>query len=107
MKRVSWVNNCVFRKNPLTALPALFSVKKGPTVKTWVSSYSPKQEELENLSLVAVLPRNCELWPFVHVTSKRLFAFNVSTWNSTLFVVMKESRRNNLPSNPFLSSWRT
>jgi len=52
-------------------------------VKTWVSSYFPKQEELENLSLVAVHPRNCKLWPFVHVTSKQLFASDVSSWIST------------------------
>jgi len=30
-----------------------------------------------------------------------------SSWVSTLFVVMEESRRNNLPNNPFLSSWQT
>ena len=76
-------------------------------VKNCVSSYSPKQEELENLCLVAVHPRNCKLWPFVHMTLKRSFAINVSSWISTLLVVMQDSRRNNLPSDPFLSSWRT
>ena len=73
-------------------------------VKTWVLSYLPKQEELENLCLVAVHQRNGKLWPFVHVTSKRLLAINVSSSISTLFVVMQGSRKNNLPSNPFLSS---
>ena len=73
-------------------------------VKTWVSSYLPKQEELKNLFLVAVHPRNCNLWLFVHVTSKRLFMINASSCISTLFVMMKESRKNNLQVNPFLSS---
>ena len=68
-------------------------------MKTWVSSYLPKQEELENLCLVAVHPRNCKLWPFVHVTSKRSSEIDVSSWILTLLkvVVMQDSRRNNLP----------
>jgi len=44
-------------------------------VKTWVSSYLPK---LEKLYLVTVYQRNCKLWPLIYVTSKRLFAINVS-----------------------------
>ena len=59
--------------------------RKRPTVKNWVSSYLPKQEKLENLCLVAVHPRNCKLWPFVHVTLKRPFAIDVSSWILTLW----------------------
>ena len=73
-------------------------------VQTWVSSYSPKQEELENLRLLAVFQRNCKLWPFVYVKLKWLFTINVSSWISTLFVVKEENRGNNLPSNSFFSS---
>ena len=49
-------------------------------VKTRVSSYSPKQEELENPCLVAVHPKICKLWQFVHMTSKQSFAIDVSSW---------------------------
>ena len=35
-----------------------------PMVKTWVLSYSPKQEEQE--SLIAVHQTNCKLWPLIH-----------------------------------------
>ena len=34
-------------------------------VKTWVSSYLPKQKELENLGLIAVHTGNWKLWPFI------------------------------------------
>ena len=80
--------------------------RKESMVKTWVSSYFPKQEELENLCLVAVHRRNCKLWSFVHVTSKRSFVIDVSSWILTLLVVMQDNRRNNLPSNQFFSSWK-
>ena len=77
-------------------------------VKTMVSTYLPKQKELENLcSIVAVHQRNFQLWPLAHVMLKRLFAIDVSLWISTLLMVMLSRRRNNLPNNPFLSSWQT
>jgi len=53
--------------------------------KTWVSTYSPEQEELENCCLVAVHQRNCKLWPLVHVTSKWLLVIDLSSLISTLW----------------------
>jgi len=76
-------------------------------VKNWVSPYLPKQEKLENLCLIAVHQRNFKLRPLIIVTSKWLFAINISSWILTLFVVMQESRTNNLSSDPFLSLWQT
>ena len=71
--------------------------RKGPTVKTWVSSYLPKQEELENLYLIAVHQRNCTLWLLIHITSIQLLVIDVSSWILTSFVVMKGSRKVTYP----------
>jgi len=49
-------------------------------IKTCVSSYLAKQEELKNLCLIAVHQRNCKLRPFFHVTLKRLIAIDISSW---------------------------
>ena len=40
------------------------------------------------------------------MTLKWLFAINLSSWISSLFVMKQGSRGNNLPLNLFLSSWR-
>ena len=48
LKALNWVNNF---------LRTLFLVKEGPMVKTWLSSYSPKQEELENLFFDCSAPK--------------------------------------------------
>ena len=64
-------------------------------------------QEPENLCFIAVCQRNRKLWSFVHMTLKRLFAIDVSSWISTLIVMINESKRKNLPSNPFFSSWQT
>ena len=49
------------------------------SIKSWISSYLPTQEELENLCFVAVDPRTCKLCMFVSVTSKRLYTIDLSS----------------------------
>ena len=98
-------NNCVFWKKSVNFFTHLVLCEgRGQWLEP---EYHHIQEELENLCLVAVHFKNCKLWPFVQVTSKRSFVIDVSSWILTLFVVMQGSRRNNLPSNSFLSSWQT
>ena len=72
-------------------------------VKTLVSTYSPKKKELENLCLIAVHQRNC-----MAVISRDI---EVVIRDQCFFmdfdcVVMQGVKRNNLLSNPFLSSWQ-
>ena len=52
--------------------------------------------------------RNCKLWPLIHVRSKSgclqsvfLHGFRLCLW------WWMGSKKNNLPSSPFLSSWQT
>jgi len=49
---------------------------KGVTLKTWTSSYSPAQGELENLGLVAVDPRIRKLLALVYIMSKQSYVIN-------------------------------
>jgi len=68
------------------------------TIKTWISSDSPTQEEFENLCFVAVDLRIRQLWVFVYGTSKRSFAIDFSSLISPLFAVKKGDTQKNLPS---------
>ena len=76
-------------------------------IKTWISSYLPTQEEFKNLCFVAVAYRVRELWVFVNVMSKRLYAIDFSSLILSLYVVKKSGRRKNLPRNGLPYSWRT
>ena len=76
-------------------------------IKTWVPSYSPTQEEFENLCFVVVAYRIRELWAFVYVMSKRSYAIDFSSLILSLYVVKKGGRRKNSPCNGLSYSWRT
>ena len=60
-------------------LNAFFLVKEGTNNKTWISSYSAAQEKFENCCFVAVDLRTHKLWAFVYVTSKWLYAIDLSS----------------------------
>jgi len=64
-------------------------VKKGSNNKSWISSYSPTQEEFENLCFTAVGQKVGELWLFVYVTSKQWYAIDLSSLILSWFIVKK------------------
>ena len=76
-------------------------------INTWISSYSPTQEESNYLCFVSVDQRIRKLWAFVYVTSERSYAFNFSSLILSLYAVKNGNRRNNLPSNELPYSWQT
>ena len=76
-------------------------------IKTWISCYSPTEEEFKTLCFVAVDKRIRKLWAFVYITSKRLYAIDFSSLISSLYAVKNGTRRQNVPSNGRPYSWRT
>ena len=80
---------------------------KGLTIKTWILSYLPTQEEVENLCFIAVDPRTCKLWALVYITSKQLYIIDFSSQMLPLYVMKKGDKRTNPPSNRFPYSWKT
>ena len=80
----------------------LFSLQRnGLTVKAFISSYLPIQEKF-NFCFIAD-QQICELWAFVYIMSKRLYAIDLI---SSLYVLKGDTRKN-LPSNDFPYSWQT
>jgi len=72
--------------------------RKRLTIKTWISSDLPTQEEFGNLFFVAVDLRICQLWVFVYGTSKQSYAIDFSSLISPLFALKKGDTQKNLPS---------
>ena len=86
--------------------------RKGPTVKASYYLNRPSKRSLKNFCLIAVQQSYGRLFTWRQngcLRSMFLHGFRLfyTILLLTLFVVMERSRGNNLPSNPFLSSWRT
>ena len=62
-------------------------------VKTWVSSYSPKHE---NLCFIAVNQRNCTLWLLIYVHEVKVVACKQHFFMDFKFVMVKEKRKEKL-----------
>ena len=65
-----------------------------PVINHW-SLPLPRTRHVKILWIFFSNLKNCKLWLLIHVTLKQLFTIDVSSWISTLFVVMQGRRRNN------------